>query len=79
MKFVRIHPIMSADIAKEGIKACARPNIYWVEGGGVAAVVAVGKSGEVRWGPVFVSLTFNGVLAGMAVIAFHNKLCWFIQ
>lgn len=49
MKFARIHPIMTEDIAKEGIKSCARPNTYWVR---------VGVAGS---GPLLVSLTFNGV------------------
>lgn len=49
MKFARIHPIMSEDIAKEGIKSCTRPNTYSVR---------VGVAGS---GPLLVSLTFNRV------------------
>lgn len=52
MKFARIHPIMSADIAKEGIKVCARPNIYWVEGGGVGSGGGGGGGGEEQGGGV---------------------------
>lgn len=49
MKFARIHPIMTVDIAKAGIKWCARPNTHWVR---------VGVAGS---GPPLVSLMFNGL------------------